>query len=200
MEAQEPRQNPEDVTPSPPSSALSEPSPARCAAHPSVETYLRCGRCETPICPRCMVMTPVGARCRNCAQLKKLPMFEVRPVHYVRGLAAGVAASAVGAALLALVPGLGFFGFLLMLGLGYAVGEATTAATNRKRGSGLAVVAALAVPFGLVLGRALLLLAVSGGRADAGSAFVSAAVGLVVPFWDLLLLLVAMAMAANRVR
>ncbi len=147
-----------------------------------------------------MVMTPVGARCRNCVQMKKLPMFEVRPVHYLRGLAAGVAAAAIGAALLAFIPGLGFFGFLLMLGLGYAVGEATTAATNRKRGTSLAVVAAIAVPLGLVLGRALLLLAVSGGRLDAGSALVNAAIGLVVPLWDLLLLLVAIAMAANRVR
>lgn len=200
MEAQESRQNPDDAALGPPPTALPEPSAARCAAHPSVETYLRCGRCETPICPRCMVMTPVGARCRACARMKKLPMFQVGPAHYARGLAAGIAAAAVGATLLAFVPGLGFFGFLLMLGLGYVVGEATTAAANRKRGTGLAVAAALAVPLGLVLGRALLLLAASGGRADPASALISAAVGLVVPIWDLLLLLVAMAMAANRVR
>ena len=37
----------------------------RCAEHPDVETGLRCGRCETPICPKCMIMTPVGARCES---------------------------------------------------------------------------------------------------------------------------------------
>ena len=40
----------------------------KCARHPSVETTLRCGRCETPICPRCLVHTPVGARCPDCGQ------------------------------------------------------------------------------------------------------------------------------------
>ena len=33
-----------------------------CATHPEVETGLSCGRCETLICPRCLVQTPVGTR------------------------------------------------------------------------------------------------------------------------------------------
>ena len=178
-----------------------QPPAARCTAHPNVETYLRCGRCDTPICPRCMIMTPVGARCRRCARLKKLPMFEVRPLDYLRGLAGGGGVGAVGAIVLAVIPGLGLFGFILMLLLGYAVGEATTRAANRKRGTGLAVVAALAVPGGVVLGRALLVLLMTGGSGvDLGAALALAAVGLVVPLWNALLLLVAMAIAASRVR
>ena len=55
-------------------SAPSEPEALHCAAHPQVETYLRCGRCETPICPRCLIQTPVGSRCRDCAQIRKLPI------------------------------------------------------------------------------------------------------------------------------
>jgi hypothetical protein len=38
-----------------------------CSRHPKVETGLKCGRCGTPICPRCMVYTPVGIRCPDCA-------------------------------------------------------------------------------------------------------------------------------------
>ena len=27
-----------------------------CATHPNVQTALRCGRCDTPICPKCLAM------------------------------------------------------------------------------------------------------------------------------------------------
>ncbi len=37
-----------------------------CTRHPQVETGLRCGRCQTPICPRCMIYTAVGLRCPDC--------------------------------------------------------------------------------------------------------------------------------------
>ncbi|WJW66975.1 hypothetical protein OZ401_000221 [Candidatus Chlorohelix allophototropha] len=39
-----------------------------CKRHPTIETGLKCGRCGTPICPRCMVYTPVGVRCPDCAR------------------------------------------------------------------------------------------------------------------------------------
>ena len=37
-----------------------------CYRHPDRETWLRCGRCDQPICTKCSVMGPVGARCRVC--------------------------------------------------------------------------------------------------------------------------------------
>lgn len=40
--------------------------PARCAAHPTVETGLSCIQCERPICPRCVAQTPVGQLCKAC--------------------------------------------------------------------------------------------------------------------------------------
>jgi len=39
----------------------------RCAYHSNTETDLTCGRCDTPICPRCLVHTEVGIRCPGCA-------------------------------------------------------------------------------------------------------------------------------------
>jgi len=38
----------------------------RCPKHDE-ETAVSCGRCETPVCPRCMVHTDVGVRCPGCA-------------------------------------------------------------------------------------------------------------------------------------
>ncbi len=116
----------------------------QCARHPNVETELSCGRCETPICPRCAVFTDVGARCPTCAPARKLPQFEIGPLFLLRGGAAALAAGAgLGAVWGVLLPGrMGFFGLLLGALLGYLVAEAVGAATNRKSGTPLQVVAA----------------------------------------------------------
>lgn len=121
------------------------PLVVRCAAHPNVETALRCGRCDTPICPRCLVMTPVGARCRTCAQVRKSPIYDVGPMYYLRATAAGLAVAAVGSFVVLFIP---FFGLML---LGLAVGEAVTRAANRKRGTGLAVVAVASIFVGVIV-------------------------------------------------
>src|SRR5581483_11032906 len=54
-----------------------ETSALHCVNHPSVATVVHCSRCEKPICPKCMISTPVGMRCRDCAQLRRPPMYEV---------------------------------------------------------------------------------------------------------------------------
>ncbi len=38
----------------------------QCARH-NRETLISCGRCDAPVCPRCMVYTDVGVRCRDCS-------------------------------------------------------------------------------------------------------------------------------------
>lgn len=43
----------------------------KCARHPDTETALACGRCDTPVCVRCMVHTDVGIRCRTCAPVRR---------------------------------------------------------------------------------------------------------------------------------
>lgn len=119
----------------------------QCARHPAVETGLACGRCGTPICPRCAVMTDVGARCPACAPARKLPQFEVGPSILLRAAAAALASGA-GLGLLwgALFPGgFGFFGVFLGIGLGYGVAEPVSIAANRKSGTALQIVAAAGV-------------------------------------------------------
>jgi len=126
----------------------------RCATHPDVETNLRCGKCGKPICPKCLVQTPVGARCQDCAQLQKLPTFHVTTGYYLRAIGAAVGmAFACGAAWWAIraVMGVPYFNFLLAAGFGYAIGEVVGRSVNRKRGRGLAIVAGTTVVVSFVI-------------------------------------------------
>jgi hypothetical protein len=118
-----------------------------CKRHPKVETRLGCGRCETPICPKCLVMTDVGARCPDCAPRRKMPQYELGPLYLLRGLAASLISGAVlGAAWgLLFYDFLGFFMIFLGLGLGYAAAEAVSWATNGKSGTALQIIVAIGV-------------------------------------------------------
>jgi len=129
---------------------MTGPEALRCATHPNVETSLRCGKCGKPICPKCMVQTPVGARCRECAHLYKLPTYRVSGQYYLRAAATAL--------VLAIITGViwgfvhyylgGFepiFSIVFGYGIGYAIAEVTSLAVNRKRSRWLAVIGALAV-------------------------------------------------------
>ena len=119
-----------------------------CARHPQVETPLRCGRCDTPICPRCLVQTPVGARCRDCAGVRRIPTYNLSPVMLARGLGAAIGSGLViGGAwgyLLGGVGGFGFFSFFIGLAIGWAISESISQATNKRMGPPLAAMAVLA--------------------------------------------------------
>jgi hypothetical protein len=120
----------------------------KCATHNDVETGLACGKCGTPICPRCLVETPVGARCRECANVKRLPTYSITPVQYIKAVAAGVGiAIAVGVAWawLRIAVDIPFFGFmtalLLAAGAAYVIAEVVSRVINRKRGTPLQIIA-----------------------------------------------------------
>ena len=117
-----------------------------CTYHPKVETNLRCSKCEKPICPRCMVYTPVGPRCPECAALRRLPTYDVPPLYYVRAAAVGIGLAIASGFVWALVGGLAFlFSILIALGIGYVIGQGISASVNRKRGLGLQTIAGLSV-------------------------------------------------------
>jgi len=124
-----------------------ESATLHCARHPGVETLLRCGRCETPICPRCMVATPVGMRCRECAQVRRPPMYDVTGRYLWRALAAALGLVVAGGFVFNLV--LSFAGRSILLAAilyllaGTVIAEALSAAANRKRGPRLQVIAAV---------------------------------------------------------
>ena len=135
----------------------------QCARHSSVETELACGKCGTPICPRCLVQTPVGARCPTCANVRKLPQYQISGPYLARAFGAGIGAGAALGLVWGIILPFSLFlllGVLVGLGLGYGVGEAVSFATNRKSGPQLqaAAVAGVLVAFlvrGAILASAL---------------------------------------------
>jgi hypothetical protein len=133
----------------------------QCATHPGVETELGCSRCGKGICVRCLVHTPVGARCRECANVRRVPTYNISTETYARAI---TAALCIGAALgvawwlfNALTFSLGLFAIVIFgLAIGYAVGEGVAIAANRRAGSPLQVIAAVGVILAYVVRGALL--------------------------------------------
>lgn len=129
-----------------------------CATHPNVETGLACGRCGRYICPRCMIQTPVGSRCRDCARVRRSPVFDVSTRQYLlAALAAvgmGVILGVVGSILRLEFGRFPFVTGILAAGVGYIVGEVVSRVTNRKRGLGLSIIAAagVAIAFAVAAG------------------------------------------------
>ncbi len=120
----------------------------RCATHPDVETNLRCGKCGKPICPRCLVQTPVGARCSECARPTKVPTFSVSTPYYLRAIGAGLGMAIVCGIVWGVIDWIiPFFSFNLLLapGAGYAISEVISRVVNRKRGTRLAIIAGIAL-------------------------------------------------------
>lgn len=67
-----------------------------CARH-RVETNIACSRCGDPICPKCMVYTPVGNKCEGCASIGGPEMFKVERNDIAMGAAiGGIAAIGIG--------------------------------------------------------------------------------------------------------
>jgi hypothetical protein len=129
-----------------------------CPRHPEVETALECSRCGTPICPRCLVYTPAGTRCPDCAKLRRLPMYEHSPLDLAKALGVSVVLSAaLGYASTWLVPIGAFRGLFLLLalfvgsGVGALVAEAIRRVTNGKRGRAMQAIAAGSLVAALVV-------------------------------------------------
>ena len=117
-----------------------------CSTHPNVETGLACGRCGRFICPRCMIQTPVGSRCNDCARVRKSPVFDVSAGQYLLAIVAavllGCLLGVVGAVLEREFGRFLFVTGMLAAAVGYLIGEAVSRVANRKRGLGLALIAA----------------------------------------------------------
>lgn len=125
-----------------------------CPRHPGVETALRCSRCETPICPRCMVQTPVGARCRDCARMVKSPIYTFSAGTALRAALVAI----IGGVAMGLIWGfillpftVGWFSIFIGAGLGYAFTRGMNFATRRKRGPAIVAfaIAGIAIAWGM---------------------------------------------------
>ena len=105
-----------------------------CYRHPSRETAVSCSNCERPICTDCMVYTPVGIKCPDCARQPRTAMVRRRPDRAARAIAAAIGVGAAMGFGIVLLQGVGLF-FALILGwlIGIGMGEVVLAASGRYR-------------------------------------------------------------------
>ena len=124
-----------------------------CYYHPNVETRLRCSRCEKPICPRCMVSTPVGYRCPDCARGPKPMQYQTSTTGLAKAVVSGIAVAFAVGVIWGLYPAWQFYMVVL---LGFGVAEAMAWAANYKRGRELQIAAWGCVLLGIIVSKVVL--------------------------------------------
>ena len=169
----------------------------QCATHPRTETYVRCSRCEKAICTACMISTPVGYRCRDCAGVRTLPQLNLRPVMLLRALAAAVGLVLVGGIVWALVFQSGFLMLLIMGGAaeGYGIAEGVSRAAGRRTSPALPYIAGVSAALSLVVGNAMMYMFFT----DFGLVFALRR-ALDLGLWPILAGLLAVGVAVGRLR
>lgn len=128
---------------------VGEGAPRYCATHPDVETVVSCGRCDRPVCPKCMIFTPVGVRCRECAQLRKLPQYTLTPRIYARVIPGALALALGVGFLLSFIPGIGFLGGIVV---GFLVSEGLRRVSSYKQGREMEIIAGATVVLSVLAG------------------------------------------------
>lgn len=115
----------------PADTAHGDDGPLYCYRHPKSETYVRCGRCDQPICPKCAVQGPVGFRCRQCGLARSATITSFSP----RQLALGVGIPIAGGAIVGYLGGqIGFYSIFLAFFAGAFIAEAFVRFVGLKRG------------------------------------------------------------------
>lgn len=118
---------------------------ADCHFHPGTETNVRCANCDRYICPKDMVETPVGIKCRECATPPRAALPHGKPVQYLGAAGAALAAAVVGGILVhqafLAIPYLGFLSLWIGIAFGIGIGEATRRGAQGNRGPGFAAIA-----------------------------------------------------------
>ncbi len=123
-----------------------------CANHPSVETSLRCNKCEKYICTKCAVKTPTGYRCRECVRGQQ-KLFETAEWYdYALGFVVAGFLSGLGSFLISLIGNIGFFGWILVSAAapttGVVIAEGVRWVTRRRRSPTLFRVILVAIILG----------------------------------------------------
>jgi len=120
---------------------------ARCSYHPDVETELSCTECGKPICPKEMVLTPVGYKCPEHARPERSQYVLVKPKQLAFAIAAGIAVGIGGAFLVRMMIG-GFLGFFIGMIWGSLTAEAVRRASGGHMGGTVGAVAAICIGVG----------------------------------------------------
>lgn len=118
-----------------------------CTTHKDRETLRICGRCERPFCPDCLIATPVGGRCRECARGPKIARMRVQawrwPLVAAAALLCGVAAGLVFRVT-------GWFLIIIAVAAGQLIAGLVLPVSGRKPGLALAVVSTMFLVVGVL--------------------------------------------------
>jgi hypothetical protein len=106
--------------------------PLFCIDHPSRETVLRCNRCAAPVCPECVVRTPVGFRCKECIKAQQSGFYNARWYDWIIAAAISFALSIPAAVISGLLGW--WFALIVSPFVGSLIGGAVHWATGRRRG------------------------------------------------------------------
>ncbi len=120
---------------------------ATCYRHPNRETSISCSSCARPLCTDCMVYTPVGIKCPDCARLPRSARAQIKPNKLARAIAAAAIGGLMIGWVLAFLQSMGLFFALI---LGYLVGLAMSALVLWAAGRYRGVETARAAAFGAI--------------------------------------------------
>jgi hypothetical protein len=126
----------------------SQPAPTYCANHPTVETNLRCNRCEKPICTKCAILTPTGYRCQECVRNQQKVFDTALWYDYILAIAIGFILSYIGSRIVSYI---GFFTIFVAPIAGMIIAEAIRAVIRRRRSNLLFILSGIAVALGALI-------------------------------------------------
>jgi hypothetical protein len=111
---------------------MTEPSYSRlvCYNHPDRETYLRCNRCNRPICTECAVLTPTGYRCKECVRGQQKVFETAQSLDPVIGFVVALVLSFIGSYIARIM---GFFIVFIAPIIGLGITAVIRYAVKRRR-------------------------------------------------------------------
>ncbi len=139
-----------------------EPPAMFCANHPTVETLLRCNRCDKPICVKCAVQTPVGYRCKECVREQQKKYFNAVTGDNLISFLVSLGVTMVATPIVSLVLSLTWWlSLIIAFAAGSAAGSALAQiirrAVGKRRGEYLRWFALAGIVVGFVLGSVITL-------------------------------------------
>ncbi|MHB8958818.1 MAG: B-box zinc finger protein [Candidatus Limnocylindrales bacterium] len=143
-----------------------------CYRHPDRETWVRCGRCDRPICTSCAMQGPVGFRCRECGRPARDPMGSFTPAQLLGGLAVSGGGGLLAAAISARF---GLFALFVAFFAGGLIAQAITRVVGYKMGPTMdllvygGIIAGAAAAFGIMNADLISLFLAHGASAGASN-------------------------------
>lgn len=122
-----------------------------CYRHPDRETWIRCGRCDRPICTSCAMQGPVGSRCKQCGKPAFDPLTSFTPGQLALGIATAIGGGLIGGFIAARI---GFFSIFVSYFAGGFVADLVMRATGYKRGPVMLAIVFGGMAVGILAGAA----------------------------------------------